>query len=59
MALLERASSLQVPELKSLPFDKDNAANLKSIEAEQVWWEALGWPQNGIKEQLQSICNLR
>ncbi|KAK6250129.1 hypothetical protein SCA6_004134 [Theobroma cacao] len=47
------------PELKSLPFDKDNAAYLKSIEAEQVWWEALHWPQNEVKEQLQSMCNLR
>ncbi|KAK6261792.1 hypothetical protein QUC31_007608 [Theobroma cacao] len=47
------------PELKSLPFDKGNAAYLKSIEAEQVWWEALHWPQNEVKEQLQSMCNLR
>ncbi|KAK6276070.1 hypothetical protein POUND7_005779 [Theobroma cacao] len=47
------------PELKSLPFDKDNAAYLKSIEAELLWWEALHWPQNEVKEQLQSMCNLR
>ncbi|XVF49870.1 hypothetical protein PTKIN_Ptkin04bG0050700 [Pterospermum kingtungense] len=46
------------PQLKSLPFDKDNVANLKSIEAEQAWWEALQWPHNDVKEQLQSICNL-
>ncbi|OMO70008.1 Disease resistance protein [Corchorus olitorius] len=47
------------PELKSLPFDKDGAANLKSIEVERIWWEALSWPPNAVKEQLQPICNLR
>ncbi|XP_022738606.1 probable disease resistance protein At1g12280 isoform X2 [Durio zibethinus] len=57
--LLKELQVYGCPELKSLPFDKDNAANLKSIEAEQVWWETLCWPQNGVKEQLQSICHLR
>ncbi|XVF49840.1 hypothetical protein PTKIN_Ptkin04bG0048500 [Pterospermum kingtungense] len=46
------------PELKSVPIDKDNAANLKSIKAEEAWWEAVHRPQNDIKEQLQPICNL-
>ncbi|XWS47898.1 hypothetical protein CRYUN_Cryun13aG0025400 [Craigia yunnanensis] len=55
---LKELQVYRCPELKSLPFDKDNAANLKSIETEQVWWEALRWPQNDVKEQLQSICNL-
>ncbi|XVE56737.1 hypothetical protein DITRI_Ditri04bG0034900 [Diplodiscus trichospermus] len=55
---LKEIQVYRCPELKSLPFDKHNAANLKSIEAEQVWWEELRWPRNDIKEQLQSICNL-
>ncbi|XWS47895.1 hypothetical protein CRYUN_Cryun13aG0025200 [Craigia yunnanensis] len=55
---LKELQVYRCPELKSLPFDKENAANLKSIETEQVWWEALRWPQNDVKEQLQSICNL-
>ncbi|XVE54633.1 hypothetical protein DITRI_Ditri03aG0097700 [Diplodiscus trichospermus] len=56
---LKELQVYRCPQLKSLPFDKDNAANLKSIEAEKVWWEALCWPQNNVNEHLQSICNLR
>ncbi|XP_012468847.2 disease resistance protein RPS2 [Gossypium raimondii] len=56
---LKELQVYKCPELKSLPFDKDNVAKLKSIETEKVWWEALYWPENGVKEQLQLICNLR
>ncbi|XP_039020213.1 disease resistance protein UNI-like [Hibiscus syriacus] len=56
---LKELQVYKCPQLKSLPFDKGNAANLKSIEGEKIWWEALQWPQNDVKEQLQSICNLR
>ncbi|KAK9000069.1 hypothetical protein V6N11_082203 [Hibiscus sabdariffa] len=56
---LKELQVYKCPQLKSLPFFKDNTANLKSIEAEKIWWEALQWPQNDVKQQLQSICNLR
>ncbi|KAE8672316.1 Detected protein of unknown function [Hibiscus syriacus] len=56
---LKELEVYKCPQLKSQPFDKDNAANLKSIEGEKIWWQGLQWTQNDVKEQLQSICSLR
>ncbi|KAL4580784.1 hypothetical protein LXL04_016986 [Taraxacum kok-saghyz] len=54
---LERLKILGCPELKRLPFQKDGAVKLKSIEAEKSWWEAL---ENDIevKEQFHRYCTL-
>ncbi|KAF7842813.1 putative disease resistance protein [Senna tora] len=40
------------PMLKSLPFDKDKASNLRSIKGEQEWWDELQWTD---KEHFQSM----
>ncbi|KAK7359136.1 hypothetical protein VNO77_01083 [Canavalia gladiata] len=34
------------PKLKTLPFDNKNAANLKSINGQQEWWDELEWANN-------------
>ena len=44
--------------LKSLPFNKVNATKLRSIEGNQLWWEALEWKDDAIKQRLQHFCNL-
>ncbi|KAK6240402.1 hypothetical protein SCA6_005791 [Theobroma cacao] len=46
-------------ELKLLPFNKDNATELKLIEGEQIWWEALQWRNSEVRDHLQSFCSLR
>ena len=42
--------------LKSLPFNNENATNLRCIEAHQSWWSELEWKEDSIKQRLQSIC---
>ncbi|CAI9304430.1 unnamed protein product [Lactuca saligna] len=54
---LERLKILGCPELKRLPFRKDGAAKLKSIETEKSWWEALENDKD-VKEQFQRYCTL-
>nr|KAJ0184920.1 hypothetical protein LSAT_V11C900505010 [Lactuca sativa] len=54
---LERIKILGCPELKRLPFRKDGAAKLKSIETEKSWWEALENDKD-VKEQFQRYCTL-
>ncbi|XP_034702361.1 disease resistance protein RPS2-like isoform X2 [Vitis riparia] len=44
--------------LNSLPFNKVNATNLRSIEGQQSWWGALVWEDDAIKERLQPLCIL-
>ena len=44
--------------LKSLPFSKVNATKLRSIEGQQLWWEALEWKDDAIKQRLQPLCIL-
>ncbi|CAL5379961.1 unnamed protein product [Camellia sinensis] len=55
---LEKIEILKCPILLKLPFNKDNAAKLKTIEAEQEWWEKLQWQKDEVKERLQKLCNL-
>ncbi|KAJ7967959.1 Disease resistance protein [Quillaja saponaria] len=43
------------PELRSLPFSKDNSTNLRFIRGEQEWWNQLTWPTNEDEKWLQSI----
>ncbi|KAJ1420021.1 P-loop containing nucleoside triphosphate hydrolase [Sesbania bispinosa] len=44
------------PNLKTLPFDTDNAANLRSIEGQQAWWDELEWTNNNeVYQRLQPI----
>ncbi|KAK6240394.1 hypothetical protein SCA6_005783 [Theobroma cacao] len=47
------------PKVKSLPFSKNNATELKLIEGEQLWWEALQWQDSEVRDHLQSFCSLR
>ena len=44
--------------LKSLPFNTINATKLRSIEGQQLWWEALEWKDDAIKQILQPLCIL-
>ncbi|GLT32080.1 hypothetical protein SLA2020_067700 [Shorea laevis] len=44
----------ECPKLKRIPFKKENAANLKLIEGEQAWWDALKWENTEVKEYFQS-----
>ena len=38
--------------LKSLPFNMDNATKLRSIEGQQLWWEARERKDSVIKQRL-------
>jgi disease resistance protein RPS2 len=38
-----------------LPFNNENAINLKCIEVQQSWWDALAWQEAAIEQRLQSI----
>ena len=42
--------------LKSLLFNTVNATKLKSIEGQQLWWEALERKDDVIKQILQPLC---
>ncbi|CAL5378068.1 unnamed protein product [Camellia sinensis] len=55
---LEKIEILKCPILLKLPFNKDNAAKLETIEAEQEWWEKLQWQNDEVKERLQKLCTL-
>lgn len=54
---LKRLKILKCPELKRLPFQKNSAVNLTSIEAEMSWWEALENDQD-FKDQFRRYCTL-
>ncbi|KAJ7946532.1 Disease resistance protein [Quillaja saponaria] len=43
------------PELKTLPFSKDNATSLRFIRGQQEWWNQFKRPNNEDGEWLQSI----
>lgn len=45
--------------LIELPFTKDNARKLTSIEAERTWWDKLQWQEPEVKERLQPYCSFR
>ncbi|THG09691.1 disease resistance protein At4g27190-like [Camellia sinensis] len=47
------------PNLSRLPFNKENALNLRSIKSEQDWWNALQWQRNEVKEHFQQYCTFR
>ncbi|KAI7981030.1 Disease resistance protein RPS2 [Camellia lanceoleosa] len=53
---LEKVEIFKCPVLLILPFNKDNAAKLETIEAEKQWWEAL--PCREVKERLKKFCTL-
>ncbi|KAK6945528.1 NB-ARC [Dillenia turbinata] len=42
--------------LQMLPFTKNNAICLRSIQGEEAWWRALTWEEDGIRERLEHIC---
>ncbi|XP_027345962.1 disease resistance protein At4g27190-like [Abrus precatorius] len=52
---LEQLRIHNCPELKTLPFDTANAANLKYIKAKQEWWDELEWTNNVVHQRLQPI----
>ncbi|GKC10178.1 probable disease resistance protein isoform X1, partial [Tanacetum coccineum] len=54
---LEKLKILGCPELKSLPFQKNSAVKLTSIEAEKSWWEALENDED-IRDQFRRYCTL-
>jgi hypothetical protein len=35
-----------------LPFNNENAINLKCIEVQQSWWDALAWQETVIEQRL-------
>ncbi|PWA93457.1 NB-ARC domains-containing protein [Artemisia annua] len=55
---LERLKILGCPKLKRLPFQKDGAVKLTSIEAEKSWWEALENDQE-VTDQFRRYCTLK
>uniref|UniRef100_A0A5B7A169 Putative NB-ARC domain-containing disease resistance protein isoform 1 n=1 Tax=Davidia involucrata TaxID=16924 RepID=A0A5B7A169_DAVIN len=55
---LEELEISKCPTLHKLPFNKDNAVKLNSIKAEKVWWEALQWQNEEVKQLLQKSCIL-
>ena len=40
---------------KSLPLNKVNGTKLRSIEGQQLWWKALEWKDDAIKQILQPL----
>ncbi|KAM7477906.1 hypothetical protein LguiA_026119 [Lonicera macranthoides] len=55
---LEKLQIHACPNLIELPFNKDSATRLKSVEAEQSWWDTLQWQDPEVKEILQPSCSL-
>lgn len=47
------------PELRRLPFGKDNALNLRSIKTDKDWWDVLQWHQHEVKEHFEQYCTFR
>ncbi|PSS19016.1 Disease resistance protein [Actinidia chinensis var. chinensis] len=56
---LEKLKIVGCPSLRKLPFNKDNAKELKVVKAEQHWWEALQWQNQETKERITKLCTLR
>ncbi|KAF8019419.1 hypothetical protein BT93_G0179 [Corymbia citriodora subsp. variegata] len=54
---LERVEIASCRSLLKLPFSKENAINLRSIDAEQSWWSTLVWQDDAIEQRLRSFCN--
>uniref|UniRef100_A0A2N9FKL0 Uncharacterized protein n=1 Tax=Fagus sylvatica TaxID=28930 RepID=A0A2N9FKL0_FAGSY len=52
---LKRITIFKCEMLTRLPFNNENAINLKCIEADQIWWSALVWQDDTIENRLQSI----
>ena len=42
--------------LTRLPFNGENAVNLRCIEGQLLWWSALEWKEDAIQQRLRSIC---
>ncbi|XP_023873991.1 probable disease resistance protein At1g15890 [Quercus suber] len=53
---LERIKISMCQILTKLPFNNENAINLRRIEADQSWWSALECQDDAIKQRLRSIC---
>ncbi|KAK6915883.1 NB-ARC [Dillenia turbinata] len=53
---LDRLKVHKCGKLLMLPFTKDNANKLRSIEGEEAWWRALIWKDNAVQERLHPIC---
>ena len=41
--------------LTRLPFNNENAINLRCVEANQSWWSALVWQDDAFEKRLRSI----
>ncbi|KAM3714841.1 hypothetical protein ACJW31_01G364500 [Castanea mollissima] len=52
---LERIKISMCQILTKLPFNNENAINLRCIEADQSWWSALECQDDAIKQRLRSI----
>ncbi|RVW44405.1 Disease resistance protein RPS2 [Vitis vinifera] len=44
--------------LKRLPFNNANAAKLRFIEGQELWWKALVWKDDAVKQRLKFLCIL-
>ncbi|KAF7851179.1 hypothetical protein BT93_L4364 [Corymbia citriodora subsp. variegata] len=42
--------------LKRLPFSNHNAAKLRHIETQRVWWRQLSWQEDEVEQRLRPIC---
>ncbi|XP_030955452.1 disease resistance protein At4g27190-like isoform X2 [Quercus lobata] len=52
---LEKIKICMCKMLTKLPFNNENAINLRCIEAHESWWSELEWEDDAIKERLSSI----
>ncbi|KAK4605420.1 hypothetical protein RGQ29_013472 [Quercus rubra] len=53
---LENIKISMCQSLTRLPFNCENAVNLRCIECQQLWWSALVWNEDTIEQRLRSIC---
>ncbi|KAL8264908.1 hypothetical protein R6Q59_023038 [Mikania micrantha] len=56
---LESLKIEDCPTLKELPFDRNSAMGIQSIEVNVDWWEALQWSDSNVKNRLVSCCVFR
>ncbi|KAK9077034.1 hypothetical protein SSX86_005369 [Deinandra increscens subsp. villosa] len=56
---LESLKIQDCPTLKELPFDRNSAMGLRSIDADEDWWEALQWSDSNVKDRLVPSCFFR
>ncbi|PSS32824.1 Disease resistance protein [Actinidia chinensis var. chinensis] len=56
---LEKLEISKCQSLHTLLFNKNNAAQLKCIKAEQVWWDSLEWQNDEVRQHLKELCTLR